>query len=152
MKYVFLLALSVILVCCNHVNDRRYTSETNLGEGFIERRYEVDMPPDHWEAIGHYSTVFYKEKELGMLDGFAISPTKKYAIYTKSKEGRLFIFDISKRAEKRVLIDEYCYPSCEKWDDTNGIVEIKCLAGNNRHFYLTINLKTGETKKILQDE
>ena len=105
MKQTILLCL--LLIGCNESSDgRNYGKSKELGHGFINRSYTVENPPEHWEAIGHFSSTFYKGKELGMLDGFRISPSEKYAIYSKSEEGRLYIFHIPKGMEQKVIFND----------------------------------------------
>jgi hypothetical protein len=120
--------------------DRKYGYTFNLGHGFIKRDYTVKNPPNHFEAIAHYSATFFKKRDLGQLDGFSISPSGRYAIYIKSEEGRLYMFNIPKQAEYRIKFDDYCYPYSPTWNEGKNILEIRCYGKGNTNFKLQIDL------------
>jgi len=118
--------------------ERVYTSEKELGDGFIKRSFSVNMPPEHWEGIGHFSAVFYKGIELGQIDMLSISPNKNYASYVKSTDGKLYIFDLMSQKENQVIQDSYCFPYESLWFKKN--VHLKCFGQNESIFNFDIDL------------
>ncbi len=134
---------------------RDYGMSKDLGNGFVLKHYTVENPPHIFESIAHYSATFYKGRDLGMLDGFSVSPNGKYAIYTKSRDGRLYMFDLTSEAEKKIKFKKYCYPTEHKWREKENKIKIYCLGEKDYRFSLLIDL-TNQTgiiiKKQIPDE
>ena len=83
MKYIFYFFL--IIASSNCISkEREYGKSIDLGYGFSEKHYSIENPPDLWKGIYNYKTIFFKERDLGSLLRFNISPSGEYAIYRKN--------------------------------------------------------------------
>jgi hypothetical protein len=71
-----------------------HESSRELGHGFREITRSVKNPPGHWEGIGHFAYIYYKETLLDQCSGsdFFISPQGLYAIYNNSSTGVITLF------------------------------------------------------------
>ena len=81
-----------------------HESSRQLGHGFREVTRSVKNPPGHWEGIGHFGYVYYKDTLLDQCSGsdFFISPQGHYAIYNNSSTGVLILFETRTRASRAI--------------------------------------------------
>ncbi|MEM0516617.1 hypothetical protein WCN91_14530 [Pseudoalteromonas sp. YIC-827] len=143
MRIAFLI---IIFSLSANAEEREYSTKVELGDGFTKQKYTMQNPPDHWEAIAHYSTTFYKDLELGMLDGLYISPAKDYALYNKAKEGKLYLLELASKSEKAVKFESYCFPYDPQWKA--GDVTINCIGKAESKFLLKIDLTSQSTTRL----
>lgn len=66
----------------------------DLGHGFRWVQRSERMPPGHWEGIGHFSFLYYRDRRLcqcGLID-FSIAPSGGYAIHADTRSGGVMLF------------------------------------------------------------
>ena len=159
-KYLFGLT-SIFLVSCssNPHKDIDRTDENigkleagtiihqrsrELGNGFFEVSRSQVNSPDHWEGIGHFSFIFYQNKELCQCSEYqvVISPEGKYAIYYSNQRSKLELFNV--RSEETIMLsDKFIgYPQSGEWDfeEKTAIVKLQNSPNGNTNREIEISL------------
>ena len=64
-------------------------SVTDLGMGFYRVHKEIVNSPEHWEALAHYSYIYYGDTEICRCDfgTVSLSPDKKTVTYREKITG-----------------------------------------------------------------
>jgi hypothetical protein len=102
-----------------------HESSRSLGHGFREVTRSVRNPPGHWEGIGHFGYIYYKETLLDQCSSsdFFISPKGQYAIYNNSSTGVVTLFETKTRTTKALtnqsLLDS-SFPSLRRMFHMHG--------------------------------
>jgi hypothetical protein len=141
MKFQILL---VFLFACTVTAQVLNESSRNIGSGFREVSRSQVNPPGHWEGIGHFSFIYFGNKQLCQCNEseFYLSPSKKYAIFINDKTGALTLF--TRQNEKmRALTQKYVgQPARVEWDEIDGFAVV--------HFYNdTLGKIKRETMRIV---
>jgi hypothetical protein len=94
-------------------------SETkrDLGGGYVEVRRSQVNPPGHWEGIGHFGFVYFKEEKLCQCSPveIKISPNGELAVYVDEQSGSLTLFRAATRSRK-LLSERYIgHPIAAEW-------------------------------------
>ena len=90
----------------------------DIGHGFREVARSQVNPPGHFEALGHFVFVYFKDEKLckcGQSD-VAISPNGAYAIFTDVSSGRLMLFTSASGTRKELTEAFVGYPKTASWD------------------------------------
>ncbi len=139
-KLVFYIQLLLLFIPFLAFSDERdYGRSFDLGYGFVKKYYTVENPEGHWESFSKKSTIIFKDNELGSLDGFRITPSRKYAVYARLNSEKLYLFDIAKEEEIEIHFDQRCNPS-KPLKENNESLQIGCLGEKKSFFSLNINL------------
>lgn len=111
-------------------------SETkrDLGNGYVEiKRSEVN-PPGHWEGVGHFGFVYFKEEMLCQCgsDEVKASPNGKFAVYVDEKNGRLTLFRAETRSRKLLSKRYIGYPRVADWELASQRIVLSIENNRNR--------------------
>ena len=110
----------------------------DIVNGYREVEREEVNPEGHWEGVGHFVFVYYKEKRVCQCSAeeIAISPSGEFAIYTDVKDGNLMLF-IAHSFATRSLSKEYLgYPYEADWnlDQKYAVVRLKKWVSGKRDY------------------
>ena len=90
-----------------------------IGHDFYDVSRSIENPPSHWEGIGHFGFLFFKEKEICQCSPYntSISPDGRYLLFANQSEGgALEVFD-SINSSSKSLSDIYLgYPVDAEWN------------------------------------
>lgn len=89
----------------------------SLGGGYRHVHRSVVNGPDHWEAVGHFSTVTFEDLRLCQCspDEVSFSPDRRLAVFLDD-DGRLRLFDSLTRTFRTILPDFVGLPEAVEWD------------------------------------
>ena len=77
----------------------------DLGFGFREVIQQVKMPKGHWEGIGHFGFLYFKDHKISQTSDFLISSDGKFVIFTDGPTGNVqAFFSVDK---KNVILEGY---------------------------------------------
>ena len=107
----------------------------DLGNGFYDVSKSVVNSSDHWEGIGHFGYVYYRNSEICQCSPYStvISPEGKYFVYYSNRRDRLELFD-TKTKETSVLQEGYKgYPKSADWilDEKTAVVILSNPVGKD---------------------
>jgi hypothetical protein len=90
----------------------------SIAHGFRQVARSQVNAPGHFEGIGHFIFVYYKNEQLCQCgkDEIAISPDGQYAIFTDVSSGKLLLFTSASRARKELTQKFAGYPKSASWD------------------------------------
>lgn len=100
-----------------------------IGHDFYDVSRSIENPPSHWEGIGHFGFIFFKQREVCQCSTFdtSLSPDGRYLLFAnQSKGGVLEVFD-SNSLSTNALSDIYVgYPVSAQWssDGTSVLVTL----------------------------
>ncbi len=77
----------------------------DLGFGFRDVRQQVKMPKGHWEGIGHFGFLYFKDHKISQTSDFLISSDGKFVVFTDGPTGNVQAFFSVDR--KIVLLEGY---------------------------------------------
>lgn len=77
----------------------------DLGFGFRAVKQQEKIPKGHWEGIGHFSFLYFKDHKISQTSDYLISSDGKFAIFTDGPTGNVQAFFSLDR--KIVLIEGY---------------------------------------------
>ncbi len=93
------------------------TREIDLGAGFRELRGTEN------EVRVRY--LYYREKKLGQLGNYSISPSSAYAAFQDTPAGNLYLFRVYDQSLEQ-LTKEFIAPASKyTWNETLEILEVK---------------------------
>ena len=104
-------------------------SSNPLENDFYDVSRSIENPPSHWEGIGHFGFIFYRQKEICKCSPYntSMSPDGRYLLYSNtSKDGILEVFD-SHNLTSKALSEIYIgYPINAEWsaDGTHVLVHL----------------------------
>ena len=75
------------------------------GFGFRDVRQQVKMPKGHWEGIGHFGFLYFKDHKISQTSDFLISSDGKFVVFTDGPTGNVQAFFSVDR--KIVLLEGY---------------------------------------------
>ncbi len=145
MKKILLLNMLLLLTGCeNRAADSstwqagQVLSERvqNLGSGFLLVYREVVNPPDHWEGVGHFSFLYFRERQLCQCSSgdFSIAPSARYAIFQDGSSGKLFIFKAQTGSLFEATTKYIGAPETFTWDEAKGLVTVAFYQGLNNGY------------------
>ena len=74
-----------------------------VGSGFREVMREETNPPGHWEGVGHFAFLYYKDMQLSRTTIYSIAPSGRFALYQDGPTGDLVLFEVVSKTKKTVL-------------------------------------------------
>jgi hypothetical protein len=92
-------------------------TQRDLGNGYLEVRRSQVNSPGHWEGIGHFGFVYFKEEKLCQCGPaeIKVSPNGELAVYVDEKSGALTLFRADSRS-KQLLSERYIgHPVAADW-------------------------------------
>lgn len=94
-------------------------SETkrDLGQGYFDVKRSQVNPPGHWEGIGHFGFVFYREQKLCQCGEaeVSISPQGEFAVFVDEKSGALTLFHAATGSRQRLSEAYIGRPHSSDW-------------------------------------
>ncbi len=108
--------LAMLLWGCASPSDR-------LGQGYriVHRSKDMRGVPGAFEALTHYSDLYYREQRLGTIGQYSISPSGRFALFEDT--GKLMLFDRQRRKIREVT-DGFAIPRSFTWSESAGFVDI----------------------------
>lgn len=99
----------------------------SIGQGFREIARSQVNPSGHFERIGHFVFVYYKDENLCQCgqNEIAISPNGAYAIFTDVSTGRLTLFRAASRTRKELTNTFVGYPKSGSWETGRIVVTLE---------------------------
>ena len=98
-----------------------------LGHGFFDVSRSQVNSSEHWEGIGHFSFIFFKNKKICQCSDYqvVISPNGKYIVYYSNQRDALELFNAHSK-KVTILSKQYSgYPETGEWDFDNDVAVIK---------------------------
>ena len=101
-------------------------SRKSLGKGYREVQRSIVNPPGHWEGVGHFSFVYFRDVRVCQCssDEVVISPDGQFAAYAARGTGALMLFHAPTRRATLLAADAVGSPRAAAWDLRAGTVEI----------------------------
>ena len=105
----------------------------NLGAGFQLVSREVVNPPEFWEGVGHFSFIYFHDRQLCQCDegDLSISPSKRNAVFKDGPTGKLFLFNVTTGHITEVTKKYIGSPQSFIWNEEEGLVTV--------NFYQNLN-------------
>lgn len=102
MKFSLLvISFCLVAVACIAQVERR----VDLGDGY-DAAMIAKPSKASFESIGHWEYLRYKERELCLLGGYALSPDKRFVAFQESNTGKVFLLD-KKEHSKVELVSKF---------------------------------------------
>lgn len=92
-------------------------SSEKIRDGFYSVNQSIVNSSDHWEGVGHFSSIFYHKTKICQCSTFntVISPKGNYIIYYSNARNQLELYD-TRSKKTSVISGEYKgYPSSAEW-------------------------------------
>ncbi len=132
------LILISALLCCGFcgASERKPSMERSgrvlaerkmeMGSGFSLVGRSIQMPSTHWEAIGHFSFLYFRDRLLCECStgDFSISPSGHYALVQDGPSGKLFLFSVKQQSLSEVTKKYIGSPRSFYWDERKRVVTI----------------------------
>ncbi len=95
---------------------------TEIDNGYLEVARSQVNPPGHWEEVGHFVFVYFKEKQLCQCSAteIAFSPDGRYAVFVNDRNGYLTLFNASTGATIKQTKKYIGTPYSADWDLSRG--------------------------------
>ncbi len=110
----------------------------NLGNGYKEVHRSVVNPPGHWEGVGHFSYVYFKDKPLCQCsrNEVVISPDGSYAIFAEETDGNLMLLDARNLVSRALTTEFIGLPDSASWDMKGGkvVVSVKKWVSEKKEY------------------
>ena len=108
-------------------------SETskNLGFGLrIVSREQVN-PTGHWDGVGHFSFLYFRDRLLCQCSSgdYSIAPTGEYALFQDGPSGKLLLFNVSRESIKEIISTYIGSPQHFTWDAAKNVVTVTFYQG-----------------------
>jgi hypothetical protein len=99
---------------------------TALGAGFKAVTRSIVMPAGHWEGVGHFAYLYFKDRELCQCSSrsFSISPSGRFAVLVDGPSGRVRLFDSTTDNLRDVTKNNVGSPASFHWDEAGKMVTI----------------------------
>jgi hypothetical protein len=108
----------------------------DLSGGFRLVRRSIVNSPGHWEGVGHFSFLYFREQELCQCSygSFSVSPSARYALFHDGPTGKLRLIDTSTGRIDDVTTKSVGIPKTFDWNEAAGVVVVAFYQGlNNGH-------------------
>jgi hypothetical protein len=121
-----------------------FESRRDLGNGYLEIRRSQVNPPGHWEGIGHFDFVYFRDQKLCQCDlgEVQISPQGEFALFV-ARDGRLTLFSAGTKAGRRLTRQFEGTPISAEWQLSQRRVAVtleKYVDGHSKKSKLTVHL------------
>jgi len=134
-KHSLVLMVLLVLAACSHARLDPSTWEPgqvldersiSLGHGYRKVSRSIVNGPGHWEALGHFSYVYFRKIEICQCspDEVAIEPSGRYVAYADSSTRALMLFDKATRERLVLSADFVGLPRGATWDLADGSVSL----------------------------
>lgn len=122
----------------------------DLGNGYREVARSQVNSPEHWEGVGHFVFIYFKEKRLCQCSAneISVSPNGRFAVFVDDEKGELTLFN-SATSTTRTLTNHYMgTPYSAEWDLTGerAVVRVRKWINNKNSYEQTevpVELKNG---------
>jgi hypothetical protein len=93
-------------------------SSQSLSHGFREVTRSKVNQAGHWEGIGHFSYVYYKDEKLCQCgrSEVSISTTGSHAIFVDTSTGKLILFQAGTRVRTELSKKYIGHPKSATWE------------------------------------
>lgn len=91
---------------------------------FFDVTQEIKMPPDHWEAVGHFGFLYYQDKKLSQTSEYSIAPSCKYAVYQDGPTGSIMAYIVEKEEVIILQKESLGFPKEFFWMDNDTKIQI----------------------------
>jgi len=78
---------------------------TDVGFGFREVYQQVKMPKEHWEGVGHFRFLYFKDVKLSQTTHYLISSDGSFVVFTDGPTGNVKVFYPSSRMS--ITLEQY---------------------------------------------
>jgi len=141
MKRLFLMATAALCVGLCHAqppvpstrNPANILAERShsLGAEFRLVEREVANPAGHWEGVGHFSYVYFRDRELCQCSsaGVSISPSGRFAALQDGPTGKLLLFSVRLNRIVEITKDYIGSADTFAWDEPSGRLTVKFFQG-----------------------
>lgn len=105
----------------------------NMGLGYREVSRSIVNRSNHWEGIGHFSFVYYKDMELCQCSNYEvlISPDGLHAVFVEPNSGKLILFRVRTGA-RIVLSRKYIgHPKSATWEKGRVVITVEKSRSNS---------------------
>ena len=101
-------------------------STQNLDGGFLLVRREVVNPPKHWERVGHFSFLYFRQRQLCQCShgDFSIAPSNRYALVQDGPTGKLLLFNAQTERMTEATTKYVGSPQSFRWDEAKRSVTV----------------------------
>ena len=98
--------------------------KVSRGNGFHELYTEVVNPEGHWEGVGHFAYVYFKDELLCQctFSDLIFSPDQKFALYIGDKNGELSLLNVSTSLISQLSKKYIGHPYEAEWNLTQNRV------------------------------
>lgn len=103
----------------------------SLGAGFRFVEREVVNPAGHWEGVGHFSYVYFHDRELCQCSsgGVSVSPSGRFAALQDGPTGKLLLFSVRLNRIVEITKDYVGSADTFAWDEPSGRLTVKFFQG-----------------------
>lgn len=116
-----LLLYAVVLPACA-------ASREKLGNGYTLVTKRVESAST-FERYAYRDFLRYRNRNLGEVGFFSLSPTGRFALY--EQDGALMLFDTSGGDPSDVTDGEFSVPKFVRWDEGGGVATIEYFDGHD---------------------
>ena len=115
------LSCVTVTVCAQHLPVVERSIE--LGFGFRRDVIAEQNPPNSFESIGHFESLFYRSQKLAKLDDCLVSPSGDAIVYQEATSGNIFVFN--RRDDTTIQLTKTFPGLANKfvWHEREGVVE-----------------------------
>jgi len=96
-------------------------SSRPLGHEFREIMRSEQLPPGSFEGIGHFASVYYKDRKLCECSAgeVFVSPSGRFAVFANSQTGQVMLFVSKTEVVKPVAPAANALIEAVSWDETS---------------------------------
>ncbi len=111
-------------------------STESLGAELRLVHREIVNPPEHWEGVGHFSFIYFHERQLCQCGhgDFSISPSKRYAVLQDGPTGKLLLVNTKTEGITEVTQGYIGSPQTFSWDEAKDLVVVTFYQGLNNGY------------------
>jgi len=123
---------------------------TEIAHGYRQVARSQVNPSGHWEGVGHFVFVYFKDKRLCQCsaDEIAIAPNGRYVVFVNEMSGRLILFDAATSKQKPLTDDYVGTPYAGEWDlpGKRAVVQVrKWIKEKNDYEHHSVSLSLNGT-------
>ena len=142
MRPLAILAVLTLGVGCSgdsqtpRAGDIAYEESSDLGGGFRFVNRGIVTPPDNWEAIAHYSYLYFRDQEICLcsVGQYSISPSMQFALAHDGPTGQLRLYDVAQEATRNLTESFVGLPEMFVWDEANGRATVSFYQGRSDQY------------------
>jgi len=109
-------------------------SSEKIRDGFYSVKQSIVNSPEHWEGVGHFSSIFHHKIKICQCSTYdtVISPKGNYIIYFSNVRRQLELYNTRSKTTS-VISKEYTgYPTSAEWDLDNKIANVILTDTNSK--------------------